>query len=90
MVKRGKLKITKRAKKGEVMKRQAGKRTVKVKAKVGTVKKTKRTSLAPEAINEYVSTRAYYIWEELGKPQGQDGEIWKRAERDIRKQLKKS
>ena len=78
------------AKKGVAMKRQAGRRTVKVKAKVGTVKKTKHTSLSPEAINEYVSTRAYYIWEELGRPQGQDSEIWKKAEKDIHKQLKKA
>ena len=34
-------------------------------------------------IAEYIRTRAYYIWEDLGKPQGKDNDIWNKAEKDI-------
>ncbi|MDD5746432.1 MAG: DUF2934 domain-containing protein [Candidatus Omnitrophica bacterium] len=37
--------------------------------------------------DEYVRQRAYYLWEEKGKPQGDDMDIWLRAEQDIRAQF---
>lgn len=38
-------------------------------------------------LSEYAKTRAYYIWEEMGKPEGKDAEIWTQAEKDVRKQF---
>jgi hypothetical protein len=40
-----------------------------------------RTGQAPT--HEEVAMRAYYIWEQEGKPQGRDVEIWKLAEREL-------
>ena len=44
---------------------------------------SKDTSLNLEKISQYIKERAYYIWEEMGRPQGKDVEIWLRAEKDI-------
>jgi len=38
-------------------------------------------------IMEYIRTRAYYIWEDLGKPQGKDNDIWQKAEKDVLSKL---
>ena len=77
------------------------KKIIKVSRKTKTVKKplrakkavTKSNSegfgLALEQISEYIRTRAYYIWEEMGKPHGQDESIWKQAEEEIASKLNK-
>lgn len=39
-------------------------------------------------LNNMIRERAYYIWEEMGKPQGQDSDIWRRAEKDILAKVK--
>ena len=56
--------------------------------------KTSRTSTKDDSfeftlskIAEYIRTRAYYIWEDMGKPVGKDIEIWQTAEREILKKL---
>ncbi len=40
-----------------------------------------------EKITHYIQERAYYIWEEMGKPAGKDWEIWMKAEKDILSRL---
>jgi len=40
-----------------------------------------RTDLAPT--HDEVAVRAYYIWEQEGKPQGRDKEIWRLAEQEL-------
>ena len=40
-----------------------------------------------DKITEYIKTRAYYLWEELNKPQGKDLEIWRQAEKEILSKL---
>lgn len=52
-------------------------------------KGSKGVSLNTEKINEFIRMRAYYIWEDMGKPQGKDVEIWDKAEKEILSQLKK-
>lgn len=59
--------------------------------------KTKKVSLKknvyPEfdftldKITQYIKERAYYIWEELGRPQDKDLEIWCQAEREVLESL---
>ena len=36
-----------------------------------------------EKLSHYIAERAYYLWEELGRPQGRDEEIWRQAEKEI-------
>lgn len=57
--------------------------------KTKTSKKSKETSLSSEQLSEYIRTRAYYVWEEWGKPEGQDAQIWEQAEKDIKAQFKR-
>jgi len=40
-----------------------------------------------EKIANFVKERAYYIWEEEGKPQGKDLDIWLKAEKEVLSQL---
>ena len=40
-----------------------------------------------DRLNDFVSKRAYYIWQDMGKPQGEDLKIWRQAEKDILSQL---
>lgn len=40
-------------------------------------------------LNEMIRDRAYYIWEEKGRPEGKDMEIWFQAEKEIKAKLKK-
>jgi len=37
-----------------------------------------------ETLSKLISERAYYIWEEKGKPSGDDFNIWLQAENEIR------
>lgn len=40
-----------------------------------------------EKLSHYIAERAYYLWEEFGRPEGQDLEIWRRAEKEILSKL---
>lgn len=35
-------------------------------------------------LNKMIKDRAYFLWLEKGKPQGQDASIWLQAEKEIR------
>jgi hypothetical protein len=39
---------------------------------------------APTLAHELTATRAYYLWQKAGRPEGRDWEFWFRAEREIR------
>jgi len=51
--------------------------------KKSTGKTTKTFDFTLNTIIDYIRTRAYYIWEDLGKPQGKDNDVWNKAEKDI-------
>jgi len=72
--------------KRKATKAKATKRTSK---KTTTKKTTKRPTIDAAALNHMVSERAYYVWEEWGKPQGRDVDIWAQAEKDIKIMAKK-
>ena len=60
--------------------------------KVNTVKKVSRKKsskpmITPDEFSDFVQKRAYYIWEEAGRPQGTDFDIWLKAEQDINEQF---
>lgn len=44
-----------------------------------------RKQVSADSLNKMIQDRAYFIWEEKGKPQDQDFEIWSQAEKDIQK-----
>lgn len=48
-----------------------------------TAKKRFSRKLDESKLQSMIQERAYYIWEEKGKPSGQDYEIWVQAKRDI-------
>ena len=48
----------------------------------------RRSKIGSPMFTEMTGKRAYYIWQELGKPQGQDFDIWVQAEREMRAKLK--
>jgi hypothetical protein len=50
-----------------------------------TAVKTKCSSrtIDEATLSRMIQERAYYMWEELGKPHGNDGDIWMRAEKEI-------
>lgn len=50
-------------------------------------KKAKKLKISAEQLNEYIQTRAYYVWEEWGRPQGKEEEIWEQAAKDIKSQF---
>ncbi|MFH1459623.1 MAG: DUF2934 domain-containing protein, partial [Candidatus Omnitrophota bacterium] len=37
-----------------------------------------------KALNEQIKERAYYLWQELGMPQGEDEKIWMQAEEEFK------
>jgi hypothetical protein len=53
-----------------------------------TIKKKSSVKISDEQLKSMIRERAYYIWEERGKPCGQDCEIWTQAEQDICGMLK--
>lgn len=65
------------------------------KLKKGLTKITRKTQVKKDRVYlnsdklfEYIQTRAYYVWQDMGQPGDQDYTIWKEAEQDIRKQFK--
>ena len=48
-----------------------------------------KTTIDDATLNHMIQERAYYIWEEKGKPEGRDTEIWAQAEKDIRRRYGK-
>lgn len=53
-----------------------------------TVKKNVEKSFDKTSLNKMIQDRAYYIWEEKGKPSANDYEIWLQAEREILSKVK--
>lgn len=47
------------------------------------------TSISDDKLNDMIRERAYYLWEELGRPCGQDFDIWDKAEKQIRARVKR-
>ena len=45
------------------------------------------SSLTLEKLSKWIRERAYYLWEEEGRPQGKDLDIWVKAEREVFSQL---
>lgn len=43
----------------------------------------KPKTIDAQALNQKIQQRAYFLWEELGQPQGQDFDIWVKAEKDV-------
>lgn len=80
---------------------QAAKRTVKESAKQVVKQIVKRRpvskksrkeevfKLTLEEISQFIKTRAYYIWEEIGRPEGKEVEIWNRAEKEMLRKITK-
>ncbi len=51
------------------------------------VSKKKELDLTPEEIFQYIKEKAQNIWEEEGRLQGKDTDIWCRAEKEVLSQL---
>lgn len=54
-----------------------------------TKSSTGKCNLNEAQLNRMISERAYFIWEEQGRPQGADFDIWLQAEKDICARMKK-
>jgi len=52
-------------------------------------KKTGSCTYDNAKLQRMISERAYYLWQEWGKPDNKDWEIWLQAEKDIYSQVKK-
>ena len=70
------------------------KKVVKPVAKKKPFFKSKQTkeeafNLTLERISQYIKTRAYYIWQETGKPENKEVEIWAKAEHEMLKKIVK-
>jgi hypothetical protein len=52
-----------------------------------TTVKEKAFDLTLEKIAHCIDTRAYYLWEELGRPDNKSKEIWEKAEKEILSKL---
>ncbi|MCP4652884.1 MAG: DUF2934 domain-containing protein [Candidatus Omnitrophica bacterium] len=63
----------------------AVKKSAKIAAKKTIAKKPK---LDEARLNQMIKERAYYIWEERQRPNGQDSDIWAQAEKDMHKNIK--
>ena len=48
------------------------------------VKGKSSSRISQEQLEQFIRERAYYIWEEWGKPEGRDFDIWTQADREIR------
>jgi hypothetical protein len=60
----------------------------KVSVEVPHAKRPSHKEIDSVKLNQMIQERAYFLWEERGKPHGQDSDIWAQAEKDIRTQLK--
>ncbi|MCK4809491.1 MAG: DUF2934 domain-containing protein [Candidatus Omnitrophica bacterium] len=68
--------------------RQSAKQAVKQIAKKRPVsKKEELFNLTLEEISQAIKTRAYYIWEEIGRPEGKEVEIWDKAEKEMLRKI---
>lgn len=52
------------------------------------VEQSEKKNADNSLITQMVRDRAYYIWEEKGKPFGQDQEIWFQAEKEMVAKIK--
>ena len=52
-----------------------------------SLRKISLSSLTLEKLSKWIRERAYYLWEEEGRPQGKDLDIWVKAEREVFSQL---
>lgn len=83
--------------KSSVKKTATEKKTARMKKTVSVKSNEVKKKISPEKIvpapkefdftmnklSQYISERAYYLWEEEGMPEGRDWELWTRAEKDI-------
>ena len=44
----------------------------------------RKPQINEEQLNSMIAERAYHIWEEWGRPDGQDQQTWQQAESEIR------
>ncbi len=49
----------------------------------------KVSACKPESLHEEIRKKAYHIWQEEGKPNGKDWDIWLKAEKEVCAVLKK-
>ncbi|MBI4846771.1 MAG: DUF2934 domain-containing protein [Candidatus Omnitrophica bacterium] len=47
------------------------------------VKRAEKSSTAAANFEDWVKNRAYHIWQETGRPEGKDMEIWLQAEKEF-------
>lgn len=64
-----------------IMKRVSSRRRGVTRSKKTLVKATGCSAVCTE---EMVKERAYYIWENMGRPDGKDQEIWYQAEKEMK------
>lgn len=64
------------------------KKTTEIK-KTSAVKKASNCCIDEAQLSDMIKERAYYIWEEKGKPAGLDNEIWIQAQQEICARFKK-
>ena len=65
----------------------SSKKTASVTATKTAPKAQSKSQVSSKQIQEYIQTRAYYVWEEWGKPEGQEDAIWQQATKDIKKKF---
>ena len=53
------------------------------KKNVKAAKRQPRMQINEKQLDQWVKERAYFIWEERGKPTDQEHNIWTQAEKDI-------
>ncbi|UCG34590.1 MAG: DUF2934 domain-containing protein [Candidatus Omnitrophota bacterium] len=51
--------------------------------KMSTTKGPQKMNLDESQLRQMIQERAYYIWEERGRPAGQDQDIWNQAQNEI-------
>ena len=66
----------------------AKKTMAKTKAKAKATK-TRKGAIDETMLNSMIQERAYFMWEEMGKPQSSEVNIWLEAEKEIKSKLNK-
>lgn len=51
---------------------------------VSTISATRRTATSRPPTHDEIAARAYAMWEDQGRPEGHDSDIWLAAERALR------